>query len=308
MKIVCIADSHLIPLNMESESFIPGHFESLPETQRQCVYDGARQELWKAFRRVLTSIGDEKPDVTIGLGDITGGWQEGGYTNDSIVDLAENACASIRRVGQAYFCVGNHEIGRYSLKARKGSMTERSLVANEQIYGPLWWGIRAEDFLLVGVASPLFLYEGMNEYIREEKRKQDDAIRKIVRSHQGPWIVFAHDLSVVDWLVNRSLGDAITRLQRVVVGDAHTKTVFQWRKKRDKLAALFSGRVKMMRLIDDAVLCPSTAPIAWRGGGWLSVEIKSGECIIEVKNNPVPVSVLPNTWRKYWSWYKPLHF
>src|SRR3989344_6070422 len=99
---------------MESESFIPGHFERLPETKRQFVYDGARQELWKAFRRVLTSIEDEKPDVTIGLGDITGGWQECGYTNDLIIDLAENACASIRRMGETYFCVGNHEMGGYS--------------------------------------------------------------------------------------------------------------------------------------------------------------------------------------------------
>src|SRR3989344_6070423 len=98
-----------------------------------------------------------------------------------------------------------------------------------------WGGTRAEDFLLVGVASPIFLYEGTNKYIREEKRKQDDAIRKIVRSHRGPWIVFAHDLSVVDWLVNRSLGDAIIRLQRVVVGDAHTKTGLQWRKKKEQV-------------------------------------------------------------------------
>ena len=286
-RIAVFADTHLTDPNIDSQSLFPRQLAKLlPDTARR-LYEHLCLSIAQANYEVLNNIVDfQSPmDMVIHLGDFTGGWQERGMCEQSLIDFAKREvylwryiCSNLR------FCLGGHDTGYTHPGSLPGSgMSYRSLISCAEIFGDLWWFKRHDDICLLGICSSVAAYTGNDPDLLCMRKLQENAVAgKIAELSNAPWILFAHEPFLPK------------RIRNLLKGASRTCKAFIHGHRHDpKYTKFFRalGIVTHDPFLRISNTCPSVAPLWWPGCGWMEVTIENHKVTIQNHQVPVPESI-----------------
>ena len=266
-----LADCHLNADLVQSGSLWPKHMARLPEEQAKRLYRTISDETFRAFGTPLRYIANNGPWNFLGqLGDFVGGWLEQGCGHPEVQQVARAATAQLRAVApDTVYAVGNHETGYKSpLTIAGAGFCWESLQACYQIFGQLFWKRELTNLVVVGVCSSLAEYAGTDPEVLKEKQEQSEFLHDtLVRLRGRKWILAAHKFATPKHFI-REIQGYEKSLVAFVCGDLHDPFKHKLLKPVWSLHPNATIRAVMKR----SVMCPSTAPLWWRGYGMLTME------------------------------------
>ncbi|MDO8511650.1 MAG: metallophosphoesterase [bacterium] len=304
-RIAVISDTHLAPEGLESRSLFPHQLDKLTVTQACRLYDDLRNGIAEANTVVMSAVcqNDEKWTALIHTGDATGGWQERGLVDQSVIDLAKKCVKQLNETTHnLHFCLGGHDTGYAHPGSLPGSgMSYSSLINCVEIFGDLWWFERYNDFCLLGICSPIASYSGSdNDLLHIQERQERVVATKIAELSETPWILFAHE----PFLPNKMkplLSGASKTCKAFIHGHRHDPKFTKF------IRAL--GTVTRDPFLRVSHTCPSVTPLWWPGCGWMEIAIEKTKMTIKSHQVPVPESIakLPTAsfWRCLWWMLRP---
>lgn len=286
MRICCLADTHIPCPLMSSRSLFPGALKALPFEEAERRYRALVRSGEYAYEAAVQYTRHNTPwDMVVHLGDVTSGYVPLGINHPSVIPLVERCKADLGRVaggGVVRFVLGNHDVGH-----RKGPNEGAARLFKEML-GSLFWHEMHDGFLSVGCSTPLFGYRGPSLFLKEESEKQDRFFRQVLGDHRYvPWMLYLHDPRGIRHIARYVSLQHAEMLQVVVHGDWHNP---RWEGVLHELCMLRttwrrSGRAFIEQALwSKARLCPSVAPLWWRGYGARTVEWDGGE---RAKTHPV---------------------
>lgn len=281
-RIFCISDTHLTSPDLNSKSLFPRAIDGLPIDQAERVYHAIRTETHLAFLQAISWAKAQAPwDIAIHFGDVTGGYQEKGVHHPSVEPLASMCMHMLRQVSaNVRVCIGNHETGYTHPGAIPGSgMTRESLDACTELFGSLYWADQVENLLFIGVCSPLLTYRGDDPGILAHKHGQAAFIAEQLETHRGrPWVLCAHEPSSSEHLAD-IIEPYMDTLQAFLYGDKHAPwwgNMKRWVVSNGFITRLLPKRKRVKwQALQRGILCPSTAPLWWKGHQALEVHVDS---------------------------------
>jgi hypothetical protein len=236
------------------------------EREIRRAYDAGRAELVKS-----------NPDAIIHLGDVTGGWRDCGMQHSSVTDAAR-ACIRELKSGGApvYVCVGNHDAG---FRNASDADFRESLDRCADVFGPLSWRHDAAGILFVGLCSPLLDYPGKDPELLRRKQEQKDFLREALEAHRDrPFVLCLHRPFSVRHVLPE-LAPHMRRCRSILAGDLHRPRLgaaIRWFARLPAASLVIRDRA-MIRALRKVSVCPSTAPLWWRGYGLLHVNVTNGK-------------------------------
>lgn len=277
MRSVCIGDTHLTVADMESQSLFPRQLVALPEKEATALYECMREAIESAKDVVLAWILDNGPwDSIIHLGDITGGWKEQGCAHFLPRTLMRSFYSKLRAIcPRVRYCIGNHDTGStHAGSLPGGGINEASVSACEEVLGDLWWEEEWDGIVHIGIASPLLEYSGDDPAIQRRKRDQKTFVGDTLSRLKKPWVFYLHRATACKFLA-QEIGDHVNTMCKMICGDAHDPRVMRFVRGCAGVPFLpfVVGKETsfMLRCLQKCVLCPSTAPLWWRGHGLLAL-------------------------------------
>jgi hypothetical protein len=312
MRIANIADTHLTVPDMESESLFPHQLVAMKIEDARMLYERMRKAIEVAFQRVLCHMSQNGNWAFIfHMGDVTGGWREGGCHYPSAERIMAQTAHDLKAVcPRVRLCVGNHDVGYGHPMSQGGGINEDSIAVCQEHFGDLFWKEEDEGVLHIGVASPIAEYAGQQVIINELKRRQNEFIGDSL-VHGKPWILYLHRaLSCVYFA--REIYPHLDSLQRVVCGDLHNPRRGRILKRISwapvPLIAMSQKMQVLVRCLRKVVVCPSTAPLWYHGHSYMDSWVGRSEFLQEISVPIAPESFgLPtvSTLRCLWWMFRP---
>lgn len=262
LAIACTADRHLSVPDFKSLSLFPRQVNILGSHEGPRFYHRMVDAIDQANNFVNTLLTQLDLDALIDIGDIFTGWQERGCFHPSVYPLMDEMKEKATLITKVYLPLpGNHDLG-YS-GSNKGYLMRESLEAWIEKMDSPFWAVPLGGMLHVGICSP-FIQEHSDSYFQKWKNEQENFLLSALEGNENPWILYLHDLSSVAHL-QHIISPHLQRLEHVVFADAHDPAA-EWYGKA--LARLHGVSPK---IIARATLCPSVAPLWWRGHGYLDI-------------------------------------
>lgn len=283
-RIAVIADTHLTSPSPDSQSLFPRQMAKLSSNKANVLYSDLRYGIGDANNFVLQRLLDTPSDILIHLGDVTGGWQEVGIHEHSLLELARHNITNWKlTTSDLRFCVGRHDTG-YSHRGSlpHGGLNIRSVELCREVFGDLWWLKEIEGITLLGICSPVAEYNKSNERLSKLQSQQEEFLLNANNRIDGkPWILFAHD-PFLPKIVSHQLQHQIPNCKAFIHGRLHNPAYTKWLR---KLGWLF-GRP----LLRKSHTCPSVAPLWYHGGGMMELTIDGTMVTIENRFVDLPPS------------------
>ena len=243
----------------------------LPKHEAGTLYLRLSRELRQSFLSARDELARRPADCIVHLGDVTYGWDRGGMDHPSLLETAAECMRSLRSLGApVYVCIGNHDTGEIEDGEERFL---RNIELCERTFGSLTWSHESHGLLHIGLATPLSEYVGENPAILRRVREQEIFLRTTLARNEGrPWILYAHEPSGLQ-LIAPLLRPHLRTLRRVVCGHFHRPLVGQWIRTTAHLrpAHPVFDRSAYTRLMRKVTVCPSSAPLWWRGYGILGI-------------------------------------
>lgn len=276
-----MSDTHLTVPEFESDSLFPKQLEKLTPIRRRVLYTFIRQEIERAFTTTIEWLRQNGPwDLIVHLGDITGGYGEGGSHHPSVQAILVRCRDELLTLGrEVRWCFGNHDTGygQTSMNVGGSGLAPESLLTLEVVLGSSWWSHEVEGVLLLGLAAPLATYNGPYASVELSRRLQREFVWDTLRTWKGPFVLFAHTIRTVHALAP-VLGPHKDRCLAFIYGDIHDP-------RKAILARLIAPLIRLGgtskarslgSLLGRSHCVPSTAPLWWRGYGLLELTIEDG--------------------------------
>jgi hypothetical protein len=246
-----------------------------PERARE-TYDMIAAEIERSFETTVRALGSEPNNPLVHTGDFAGGWQESGIGDQRAHHAAIRGMQRLRATGKpVYVAPGNHDSGYRGELG--GEMSVASLEVCREIYGPLFWTFRQDTTLCLGVCSSIAEYHGQDEQVRKMQREQFEFIGDTLTGKFDPWILIAHSFTTPRYLC-KAIAPHIDRLSCMIIGDLHNPAYASFVHALGTIGSLdFTGAIvdkTWATCLKRAVLCPSVAPLWWRGYAHLRVMIQ----------------------------------
>lgn len=279
-----VSDSHLTPAVIESESYFPHYIRTLPPLEQQRFFDQLQGVMRHAFVRCLEGVSKEDPAFIVHTGDVTGGHKERGTLHETI-DAGKDARRQMEAIAPSYICWGNHDTGygRRGTVAGAG-ITREGVEGCLEAYGEPAWERKDGGLLSLGIASPLDEYEGADPELNRLREDQRTFIADTLQANRNdPWVLFTHDPLSIDAL-HAVFTPHIEHNKGMIYGDLHMpagETLLGIKRWLTKL------HPTTHTLIKQSALCPSTAPLGWRGYTYLAAEYKAGRLAVEQREAPM---------------------
>lgn len=269
MWILCVSDIHLLSPDVESGALFPRLVWY--SVGGQAFYHASRIRIRMRYLETLANLSESgfAWDLVVGLGDITGGWQEEGMVHHSLIPIAREVVEDLGRFApHLRFVAGNHDTGY----GRKGGINTLSLKIWEEMFGNLWWTRQTGEVLLCGIAASLA--EAAAQFPKYASM-QEDCIRDALNEHRGnPWLLFTHSPFGLG-KVGRIIEEHKETLLGCVFGDFHHLRAGRW-------ATRFLQNRK-------GIFCPSVAPLWSPGGGFLQLFVNTKSGTLRHYTGQVPV-------------------
>jgi predicted phosphodiesterase len=273
-RIALIADTHLIVPDVKSAALFPRRLRAMPLEEQSALYRKVSLEVERAYEACVESIQHADADAIIHLGDVTSGWGRGGMGDASVRDMAERCADDLRRLGKPLYCtLGNHDMG--SKVDKEPEAISNAADTYEAIFGPLFWHFMAGDILMLGMCSPLAYYTGNDERLLKRKRDQEAYLADTLNAHPDTrWVLYVHDPLAVQSVI-KQVGPHMKRCDRVVVGHFHRPIAGGIVRglARTPIAPLALRDVNFRRALRKTYVAPSTAPLWYKGYGWVQADI-----------------------------------
>lgn len=280
MRIAVISDTHLTAPDMESQSLFPRQLAKMKKEEANRLYDSLRLTISKSLGRVAEWLFAKKPwDLIVHLGDVTGGWQEQGCAHPLAQEEARKANWLLKKLcPKVRYCLGNHDLG-YSHPGSllQGGLNEESLDACKEIFGhPVMQSGFAAPCKMIGAWAPLFEYKGDNGKIINFQGLQKGILETAFLEYEDdekafPFLFFFHT-PFLPKSVKEILRKHRDRFRGLVYGDLHNPRY----EKILRLHGLLTGNPFLRK----SHLCPSVAPLWWRGCGLLEINTDQAEPVI----------------------------
>ncbi len=262
--ILGISDTHLTSPEFGSKSLFPKFFDRLSLSEAERVYEQCRQIIEDVHDDTLDQLqAAGRWDILIHFGDVTGGYRERGLHHSSVAVLAEKVLGRYRHMAnEVGMCWGNHDTGYSDIE---GGLSAQSVDVCHKL-SPLFWHKELDELLFVGICTPLLAsYTGEDSaIIRQYRREQEDFIAETLRTNAGRrWVFCTHDLEISG--LERIIAPYTSDLVRCMYGDRHVPLAESliWTLGIIQPFGISSLCKRRSRL------CPSVAPLGWRGGGAL---------------------------------------
>ena len=291
VAIFFVSDTHLTVGSLESKSLFPRHLDRLPRKEAEELYERMRVGIDNAFESATTHIAKQpKADAIIHLGDVTGGYRESGCAHPLVRPLAEDCRNTLHAIAPTYFALGNHDVGyRHPGSLGRGISVE-SIETCEEIFGDLYWALKVNGTLFIGVCSSIIEYGGNEERIVKRARTQHEFVGDTLGGGNEKWVFCIHNPFSSRFLA-REIVPHLDRLGSVVCGEFHDPTTAKPLRAITKMASPFfrgaKGKV-LVKCLQKLRVCPSTAPLWWRGYGLLQAVEEHRELEYEEVFLPLP--------------------
>ncbi|MBX4210754.1 hypothetical protein KW783_02155 [Candidatus Parcubacteria bacterium] len=258
LKILFTTDRHRTSVDIRSGSYFPGHLDKMNREKATALYSAYCRATEFAYNEGQRFARENGPfDIHISLGDETGGWQEKGLADPSVIRLATDSHeVDKKNSARVHKCFGNHDTG-YNV----GGIQNESLKACEKI-SSLYWKDEISGFVFIGVCSPLAEYMGQDYRILDLKRKQELFVLRALREKGNKkWIFCSHDPHVAKHMsfIEPYLGT----LEHFVFGDKHSIAAGRVEKLRGMIPVITPRIVR--QTLSKGILIPSIAPVWWEG-------------------------------------------
>jgi len=292
-----LADTHLLGQGgLAERALFPGHFDRLPRPLAERIFASFQMGITSAYTATLVMLRRRMPILLVHLGDVTCGSHEQGMKSVAVQRVAAGCMAELRASAQeVHVCHGNHDTGYHGANPN-GGMTRESLNICEEIFGPSWWMTIISGALHLGVSSPLAAYRGKDTFLLHRQLDQRTFVGDILRQYQDlPWVFYGHDPKTPSFFVNE-IADHEPRLIRFVYGDVHAPWVDALYHTVDRISGITRAKTKtLLRFWRRSTLCPSVAPLWWRGHAYLEALITSNGATFQQIDVPMTrsASVLP---------------
>jgi len=255
-----------------------------------------------------------QPDFTIALGDYSCDSAFVGVSDEAAFESARECLAKLRKRFEPDFvaCMGDHELGKFSLFGQAGGLRLASYkrAVNELGIAPLWHR-RMGRYFLLGVASSLIAYPVFERESLPDERpdwwklraEHLEQIRKVfdgLDSRQKV-LLFCHDPTALPFLAREeAISRRLGQIEKTFIGHLHTRQVM-------RLAQKLSG-MPVIRCLGNSVrrmssglrearyweqfnlsLCPSPTGIQLlKDGGYLTVVVDGeGADSIQINFHPL---------------------
>jgi hypothetical protein len=274
-RIPWLSDIHLATANLEAQEFSPRRLARMRPHEAQRYLDLWTRENRRAFRtasnylkEMSTRLGGLFPLIGLG-GDIISGHQEKGCYHPTMQPLLHEANNMVKLYADDIALTGgNHESGYGWPRSMTGGLTFESLVAQREIFGPLWWKKEVGSLAIVGVCSPLAGCNGADPNVYQLKREQEQFVGDTLASlpRDRPWLFATHDMSgCID--LEKQLRSRVSSVCGMVSGDLHSP--FLHNLVRGLLQVRHVMRSTSLTFLKKSIFCPSLAPGFWPGYGML---------------------------------------
>lgn len=284
MRIVALADLHRTSPDPNSKSLFPRQIAALGLKGPQ-MYELMREEIERAYIATITAVKAAGPwDIAIALSDVTGGYLERGSNHPTIISLLEETgndlagCAT-----ETIVMPGNHDLGYAGTGTRKGELSSSSIALFEERFGPLGWHKRVGRVLLLGVCSSLLSYMGSDTVILRKKEAHKVYIAEALAHRKDElrhWILFIDNPFAVNLVPE--IAEHAHWLRAVFYGDKHNPGLAPGIRLLGKI-----GPQRYDHLIKSE-LCPSSAPLWWKGYAYRAIEIDGTEVTSSIVHVPRP--------------------
>ncbi len=301
----CIADTHLFAPTSDSDALFPGWMKLLPPPEQEALYARIAAEVRRAYEAGLAWLRERDAAFVVHLGDVTGGWGREGMRHPDVRREAARCEADLGSVGvPVRYCVGNHDLGVHQFGGSRDFSP--ALEAWQHVFGGVFWSRVAADMLALGIASPVADYRGTAPHLLRLKREQEAFLADTLAQHRDKrWTLFLHNpLSV------RNLLPVLTphrrRLNAVVGGDLHRPGSGNLLRAFGRMpgARWMTRTPGLLPFLRRTTVCPSTAPLWWRGYGALELamaprRIRPRLVTLErpMESEPVPTASLRWCWK-----------
>lgn len=290
-RIALIADTHLIVPDVKSAALFPRRLRAMPLEEQSALYRKVSLEVERAYEACVESIQHADADVIVHLGDVTSGWGRGGMGDASVRDMAARCAEDLRRLGKPLYCtLGNHDMGS-KIDDEPKAISEAA-DTYEAIFGDLFWNFMAGDVLMVGMCSPLAFYAGNDSRLLKRKRDQEAFLADTLAAHpRKRWVLYVHDPLAVKHVLAQ-VGPHMRRCDRVVVGHYHRPVVGGMLRSfgRSPIAPFIVGDVNLRRALRKTYVAPSSAPLWYKGYGWVQADIEGSEVDFTRVEVPKPLA------------------
>lgn len=233
--------------------------------------------------------------MVIHLGDITGGYLERGSNHPTITPLLKQVTEGLDQLNcPVHFLPENHDLGWRGTGTNEGAINIDSLLVTQEHLGPLFWSEIKSNHLLLGLCSSLIEYTGSNPEILRRKHEQQAMIEEVLeerRRSQRPWILFIHNPFAVKHIPN--IQQELDSLAMVYCGDLHSPGLS---KPLNILGEILPWQFPGLKKLQ---ICPSSAPLWWKGYAFLEVNLAGNHIESKIINVARPDSSveLPTTSR-----------
>jgi hypothetical protein len=274
VRIACIADTHLIVPDVKSAALFPRRLRALPLDEQSALYRKVALEVERAYESCVEEVAASEADAIIHLGDITSGWGRGGMGDSSVRDMAQRCAEDLKRLGKPLYCtLGNHDMGKVG---REPDDLPLAADTYEAIFGPLFWQFQACQTLMIGMCSPLAYYAGNDERILKRKRDQEAFLGDTLAANRDkPWTLCVHDPFALGSVMDQ-IGPHIRRCRKIVVGHFHRPVAGRIVRSLARLpiTAAVIRDARFRKALRKVIVAPSTAPLWYKGYGWLQADIE----------------------------------
>lgn len=289
MRIACIADTHLLVPDVKSAALFPRRLRALPLEEQSTLYRRVSLEIERAYERCVEDIEKNDPDVIIHLGDVTSGWGRGGMGDPSIRDMTIRCAEDLRRLGKPLYCtLGNHDMGK---AGKEPDDLPLAAEAYESIFGDLHWSFDAGETVALGMCSPIAFYSGREERLLKRKRDQLSFLGDTLGSNPTRhWTLYVHDPLAVRNVID-AVGPHMKRCRKIVVGHFHRPVAGRLIRSfaRTPLANAILRDGALRKAFRKVVVAPSSAPMWYKGYGWLQAEISGTRVHLRQKHVQRPL-------------------
>jgi predicted phosphodiesterase len=272
--IACISDTHLLVPDTRSAALFPKRLKSLTLQEQHAMYAQVSQEIERAYLACVEQIKQSKPDIIIHLGDITSGWEKGGMGDPSVRALVQRCADDLKALHKPLYCIlGNHDIGKVG---KEPANIAEATDIYEQVFGPLFWQFETQGLLSLGMCSPLAYYHGKDPSILKRKKDQETFLVDTLAAYpEKKWVLYVHDPMALRHVI-KQIGPHLRRCRKVIVGHFHrpsTGRLIRYASRVPVTKAMLSSRM-YRRALSKVVVAPSTAPLWYKGYGWLQLEVR----------------------------------
>jgi hypothetical protein len=288
VRIACLADTHLIVPDVKSAALFPRRLRAMPLEEQSALYRKVALEVERAYEACVEEIARSGSDVIVHLGDVTSGWGRGGMGDPSVRDMAQRCAEDLRRLGKPLYCtLGNHDMGKVG---KEPDDLPIAADAYESIFGPLFWSFKACDTLVIGMCSPLAYYAGNDERILKRKRDQEAFLADTLAANPDlRWTLYVHDPFALGGVM-KQIGPHIRRCRKIVVGHFHRPVAGRIVRSiaRLPITAAIIRDVHFRKALRKVVVAPSSAPLWYKGYGWLQTDIEGSRVTVQRMEAPRP--------------------